>query len=152
MAGYSGTPLPKKLGIREGNRVATLQAPEHLPSILTPWPAGARIEELPRDGAPTSEDDRFDVILAFVDDEVGLRAGLASAPDWLRIAGGLWIGWPKMKSALFRGLKESHVREAGLATGLVDNKVCAIDGDWSGLRFVVRREDRPALEAARGAG
>lgn len=149
MAGYSGTPLPKKLGIGEGGRVATMSAPDHLATILTPWPAGAQREEFPSNGAPSNEAERYDVILLFVRDEAALAEGLAAASPWLRIAGGLWVGWPKMKSPLFEGLKEGHVRAAGLSTGMVDNKVCAIDADWSGLRFVFRREDRPGIEAAR---
>jgi len=149
MAGYSGTPLPKKLGIREGARVATLDAPDHLESILIPWPPGACIEPLVPNSAPSSEEDRFDVILIFVKDERALRLGLKAAPEHLRIAGGLWVGWPKMKSPLFDGVKDSHVRDAGLMTGLVDNKVCAIDEDWSGLRFVFRKEDRRALQIER---
>jgi hypothetical protein len=151
MAGYSGTPLPRKLGIREGARVATLHAPDHLDEILVPWPTGAIVEPLDRAAVPGGEDARFDVILLFVKDEGALKQGLEAAPDHLKVAGGLWIGWPKMTSPLFDGLKESHVRDAGLRTGLVDNKICAIDADWSGLRFVFRKEDRPEITERRNA-
>ena len=67
----------------------------------------------------------------------------ARGQDLLDPFGGLWISWPKQSSPLATDLKEGHVREHGLSTGLVDNKVCAIDADWSGLRFVVRKENRP---------
>ncbi len=150
MAGYSGTPLPKKLGIREGTRVATIHAPAHLCEILVPWPAGASIEPFDFAAGPASADDRFDVILLFVNEERALAEGLVAAPPRLKVAGGLWVAWPKMKSPLSGGLKDSHVRTAGLEAGLVDNKVCAIDADWSGLRFVFRKEDRPRIKAERG--
>jgi hypothetical protein len=142
MAGYSGTPLPKKLGIGEGSRVAILHAPDHLGDILDPVPDEVSIEPLDLDTDPGDEESRFDVILLFVKDLGTLKAGLGMAPDHLRIAGGLWVGWPKMTSPLCDGLKDSHVRDAGLSAGLVDNKICAIDQDWSGLRFVFRKEDR----------
>lgn len=152
MSGYSGTPLPTKLGIRAGHRVAAVAAPHGLPDILVPWPAGGRMEgaaEIAELAGLAGSEGRFDVILLFVEETVGLSERIAQAADHLTVDGGLWVAWAKMKSPLFSGLKDSHVRDAGLQAGLVDNKVCAIDDDWSGLRFVFRRENRAAVTAER---
>ena len=136
-SGYSGTPLPKKLGIKEGNSVVVLAAPAHFADLVTPMPAGAHL--LPDfDG-----DEACQVIVAFVTSHAELVGRFARGRALLDPFGGLWVAWPKQSSPLATELKEGHVRDHGLSTGLVDNKVCAIDGDWSGLRFVVRREDRP---------
>lgn len=160
MSGYSGTPLPKKLGIREGHRVAAVAAPRGLSEILVPWPSGVQLERVDEVTGLASAEGRFDVILLFAGADAGnaaspddgLADAIARASDRLEVDGGLWVGWAKMKSPLFSGLKDSHVREAGLGVGLVDNKVCAIDDDWSGLRFVFRREDRARVRAERGEG
>lgn len=164
MSGYSGTPLPKKLGIREGHRVAAVGAPEGLSEILRPWPTGARMDAVAGVAGLADAEGRFDVILLFAvadghdvadaDDPADPGRGLAdritAAAAHLEVDGGLWVAWAKMKSPLFSGLKDSHVREAGLRVGLVDNKVCAVDDDWSGLRFVFRKEDRARVRAERG--
>lgn len=135
--GYSGTPLPRKLGIKEGHRVAAIGAPEHFASLLHPLHPSVRLRtDLRGQGAR-------DVIVVFVRTEREVRAAFKRAVGRLNPAGGLWIAWPKQSSALATDLNESHVRMYGLSTGLVDNKVCAIDDDWSGLRFVVRKENRP---------
>ncbi|MEK9500792.1 DUF3052 domain-containing protein [Gemmatimonadota bacterium DH-20] len=170
MSGYSGTPLPKKLGIREGHRVAAVAAPRRLAEILVPWPSGAQLEGVDEVTGLASAEGRFDVILLFAGAGAGAGADDAASPDdatspddgiadaiagvsdRLEVDGGLWVAWAKMKSPLFSGLKDSHVREAGLRVGLVDNKVCALDDDWSGLRFVFRREDRARVRAERGEG
>lgn len=136
-AGYSGTPLARKLGIKDNARVATLSAPPHFPALLEPLPEGARITEDADDAAA-----KFDVVVAFMADRDALDRGLDRARRLLAIDGGLWVAWPKKSSGLHRDLAREQVREAGLETGLVDNKVCAIDEDWSGLRFVYRLEDR----------
>jgi hypothetical protein len=134
--GYSGTPLPRKLGIREGSRVLLLGAPEGFAATLGELPPGV---ELVQPGASA-----VDVAVLFALDAAtadGRFAGLASS---LRPAGGLWIAWPKRSSGVASDLDENRVREIGLAGGLVDNKVCAIDATWSGLRFVWRLRDRPS--------
>ena len=136
-AGYSGTPLPKKLGIKEGHRVAVLAPPPHFADLVSPLPTGAELL-LDFDG-----DGPCDVIVAFVRSEGELHKRFARGQDLLHPFGGLWIAWPKQSSPLATELKDGHIRAHGLSTGLVDNKVCAIDGDWSGLRFVVRKQDRP---------
>ena len=136
-AGYSGTPLAKKLGIKEGHRVGTLGAPAHFSRLLDPLPASVRLQAGLR-GRGT-----FHVLVVFVRTGRELRDRFERARARLDSGGGLWVAWPKQSSPLASTLRESDVRRYGLATGLVDNKVCAIDEDWSGLRFVVRVQDRP---------
>jgi hypothetical protein len=134
-AGYSGTPLPTKLGIRPGSRVLVTGAPESfVEDTLGPMPG----VELHRRAGRSP----YDVVLAFAPDHRTLAARFGPARQRLTTAGGLWVAWPKRSSGLATDLDENVVREFGLATGLVDNKVCAIDATWSGLRFVVRLRDR----------
>lgn len=133
--GYSGTPLPKKLGIRDGHRVALVSAPSGFERQLGPAAGGATISRRLRGKA--------DIFVFFPKSASDLVRRLPALVSRLESNGGLWIAWPKQSSPLATYLKESHVREYGLSTGLVDNKICAIDEDWSGLRFVVRRENRP---------
>ena len=136
-AGYSGTPLPKKLGIKEGHLVAAVGAPDHFEDVLVPLPHGVRLRKDLRGRA------LHDVLVVFVTSEAQLENDFDRARAKLDPHGGLWVAWPKRSSPLATDLRESHVRSYGLSTGLVDNKVCAIDEDWSGLRFVVRTQDRP---------
>lgn len=136
-AGYSGTPLARKLGIREGHRVWLAGPPTDLLQALAPLPSGAEVE------TAEDPDGRFDVVLLFSRDAQRLRERFGDAVSRLTWTGGLWACWPKKSSPLHRGLAREDVREVGLAAGLVDNKVCAVDDDWSGLRFVVRVGDRP---------
>ena len=134
-AGYSGTPLPTKLGIKPGSRVLLMGAPEQFAEdILGPLPG----VELHRRAGRSA----YDVVLAFTPDLRALQQRFGPARDRLTTAGGLWVAWPKRSSGLATDLDENVVRDFGLATGLVDNKVCAIDATWSGLRFVVRLKDR----------
>lgn len=135
-AGYSGTPLPRKLGIRPGARVALLGAPPGARGLLDPLPDGVRL--LGRI-APD-----LDVIVLFALRRAEVVRRLAAARRALRPDGGLWVAWPKRASGVPTDLTEDVVREVGLAAGLVDNKVCAIDTTWSGLRLVVRLRDRPS--------
>jgi hypothetical protein len=136
-SGYSGTPLAKKLGIREGHRVAVMGGPPHFASLLDPLPATVRLRTDLRGRGP------FDVIVVFTRTHRQLTDRFERARPRLEIAGGLWVAWPKRSSPLATDLREAAVREYGLSAGLVDNKICAIDDDWSGLRFVVRLRDRP---------
>lgn len=133
-AGYSGTPLPTKLGIREGSRVVVLRAPDGFDDLLSPLPDGVRVTRRLGSGA--------DVIIAFVTRRAVLERDLARLRGGMHDAGGLWIAWPKRASGVATDVTEDVVREIALAAGLVDNKVCAIDADWSGLRVVVRVADR----------
>jgi hypothetical protein len=135
-AGYSGTPLPRKLGIREGSRLLLIGAPDDFGSTLGELPPAVEFV-----GASTGG---VDVAILFVLDAATLRARFASLVSSLQPAGGLWIAWPKRSSGVVTDLDENLVREIGLAGDLVDNKVCAIDATWSGLRFVWRLRDRPS--------
>lgn len=143
-AGYSGTPLPRKLGIRQDDRVATQDAPARFADLLHPLPHGARITADPIAPEPgeAPEEGSYDVVVAFMADQDTLDRRLHHAHRLLSIDGGLWVAWPKKTSSLHSDLAREQVRDAGLAAGLVDNKVCAIDDDWSGLRFVYRVKDR----------
>jgi hypothetical protein len=143
MAGYSGTPLSKKLGIKRGARVGLSRAPVDFAVTLGELPEGVVLED-----ADARADKRpFDVLVAFVVIASDLPAVFKRLGKRLDPAGGLWIGWPKKKpkvqQEIATDVTETEVREVGLAAGLVDNKVCAIDDTWSGLRFVVRLVDRP---------
>jgi hypothetical protein len=124
--GYSGTPLPRKLGIKDGSRVALVAAPEGF--------------ELDAPLVPLGSD--MDVIVFFVLELHELERCFNELAALLTPAGGLWIAWPKQASGVATDLTEGGVRRIGLASGLVDNKVCAITEVWSGLRFVRRLEDR----------
>jgi hypothetical protein len=135
-AGYSGTPLPRKLGIREGSRVLLVGAPDDFAATLGELPPGV---ELVQPGASA-----VDVLVLFALDAATVDVGFAGLAASLQPAGGLWIAWPKRSSGVASDLDENRVREIGLAGGLVDNKVCAIDATWSGLRFVWRLRDRPS--------
>jgi hypothetical protein len=135
-AGYSGTPLLQKLGIKDGHRVALLDAPRNLPEALAPVKASAVLKAKPGAGP-------FDVIVLFAERRAALEPKFREAARALDPAGGLWVAWPKRASGVPTDLTEDVVREVALAAGLVDNKVCAIDEVWSGLRCVYRVKDRP---------
>ncbi len=131
-AGYSGTPLPKKLGIRDGSRVAVLNAPENFETTLGALP--------PRVAVRSTASGEADVIVVFVTKFARLKTEFGKAmrmmpPD----AGMLWIAWPKKAAKMDTDLDENFIRDFGLAAGVVDTKVCAIDETWSGLRFSRRR-------------
>jgi len=136
--GYSGTPLAKKLGIREGHRVAVLGGPPHFLGLLDPLPPGVRVRTRPRGGAS------FDAVVVFARTRSELVRRFARGSALLETDGGLWVAWPKRSSPLAQELAGGDVRAHGLSSGLVDNKICAVDEDWSALRFVVRTADRPA--------
>jgi hypothetical protein len=135
MAGYSGTPLPRKLGIKPGHRVLALGAPEGF--------AGGTLGELP-DGSAlrTTARGKADVIVSFHDRRAELARRMPRLRELMEPAAGLWIAWPKRASGVPTDLTEDVVRELALENRLVDNKVCAIDDTWSGLRLVIRLSDR----------
>lgn len=128
-AGYSGTPLSKKLRIRENSAVALLHAPRGFKAKLVPLPSGVRFHK--RAG-------EADVILAFVRSAAALGRELTGLVPVVRRGRTLWIVWPKKTSALAGDIGELEVRKMGLAAGLVDYKVCAVDETWSGLAFAAR--------------
>jgi hypothetical protein len=131
-AGYSGTPLPKKLGIKEGHRLALLGAPDGL--VLGELPPGVRTVR--RAGGTA------DVIVSFHTERRDFERRLPALRGLMAPASGLWIAWPKRASKVPTDMTEDVVREVALPTGLVDNKVCAIDATWSGLRLVIRLSER----------
>jgi hypothetical protein len=133
--GTGTTPLPKKLGIKPGHRVALLNAPDGFAATLAPLPEAVEVVE-------TLDSDSFDVILWFGTERAGLERIVKDVRAALEPAGGLWIGWPKRASGIPTEVTDDIVREVALPTGLVDNKICAIDAAWSGIRLVVRRELR----------
>ena len=137
MAGYSGTPLAKKLGIADGKsqRILLLGAPSGFESEIPGLPPDARLSR--RAGAATP-----DVILAFATTRNQLESILSRWPAAMTGAQMLWIAWPKGSSGVASEINENDVRTRGLLAGLVDNKVCAIDQTWSGLRLVRRIKDR----------
>ncbi len=133
-AGYSGTPLVRKLGIKPGARVALIAAPDSFDETLGELPDGVAVRR--RAAGPV------DVIVAFALRRAELERRLPALKQALDHAGGLWLAWPKRASGVSTDVTEGLVRELGLATGLVDNKICAIDETWSGLRLVYRLRDR----------
>jgi hypothetical protein len=137
-AGYSGTPLVRKLGIKVDARLGLIGAPDGFDETLGELPAGVHVRRR-LGGRP------FDVIVAFFARRAELERRLAALVGALDPAGGLWIAWPKRASGVPTDVTEDVVRGLGLAAGLVDNKVCAVDQVWSGLRLVYRLRDRPAL-------
>lgn len=134
MAGYSNTPLPKKLGIKEKQRVALINAPAAFSATLGALPPGVVFVKQVR--AP------LDVIVFFTKSARELLKRFSVMAARLSPTGGLWIAWPKQAAGVPTDLTENIVRQIGLETGLVDNKVCAIDEIWSGLRFVIRVKNR----------
>lgn len=128
LAGYSGTPLPRKLGIRAGSRVVLLGAPEGFADVVGALPEGAR---LARGG-------RGDVVVLFVRTRADLERRLPAGRRATAEGGRLWIAWPKKASGVATDVSEGVVRAAGLAGGLVDYKIAAIDPTWSGLCFARR--------------
>jgi hypothetical protein len=136
MAGYSGTPLPQKLGIKPGHRILILDSPGEFLTALDELPAGVRISRKP--GKTPS-----DVIVWFVTSKAPLEKRFVEVKNHLEPNGGLWVAWPKKASGVLTDVTEDIVRAIAIAAGLVDNKVCAIDDTWSGLRCVVRLKDRP---------
>jgi hypothetical protein len=134
MAGYSGKPLAQKLGVKPGVTVAALNAPRNYARLLRPLPPGAKIHGT------------LGRLAAFIHFFSKRRADLARRfPSFARALtadGTLWISWPKGTSGVATDLSEDVVRTIGLATGLVDIKVCAVDDVWSGLKFVRRLRDR----------
>jgi hypothetical protein len=136
MAGYSGTPLPQKLGIKEAHKVLLVSPPANFVDLLGTLPMGATIAK--RLGAKAV----LDVLVVFVTKRADLVKRIAELRPKMAPAAGLWIAWPKKSSGVATDLTDNVIREVALPTGLVDNKVCAIDDTWSGLRLVIRREHR----------
>jgi hypothetical protein len=132
-AGYSATPLHRKLGVKPGSRV-----------LLSAAPPGFALDQVPGDATvhTRASGSSYDVIVAFCPDRARLARRFAALAERLTTAGALWVAWPKRSSGVATDLDDDVVREAGLGEGLVDVKVIAIDETWSGLKFVRRVRDR----------
>src|SRR5579863_3571710 len=134
MPGYSGTPLPKKLGVKDQFRVRFVDAPSEVLSELKEAVAGCKAV---RDGKTP-----LDFAMIFTKSKAELTGEFKQIAQQLAPAGMLWVSWPKKSSGVASNLDENIVREIGLAAGLVDVKVCAVTDIWSGLKFVRRLKDR----------
>ena len=133
-AGYSGTPLAKKLGIKEGFRVATINAPDNFAELIEPLPGAVSITE----GSAANAD----LIHLFTNSRDELFAKLAACSRQIKQNGSIWVSWYKKAAKLPTEITEDTVREAAFPLGLVDIKVCAVDEKWSGLKLVIRKENR----------
>ncbi len=136
MAGYSGTPLRQKLGIKESCRIAIIGPPADFSEKLGELPTGVAVRSSLRGG-------ELDIIVAFFTRRATFQQRFAALKSAMAPACGLWIAWPKRASGVATDMTEDVIREIALSGGLVDNKVCAIDDTWSGLRLVMRIKDRP---------
>jgi hypothetical protein len=134
MAGYSGTPLAKKLGIKEGSRIALVNAPKDFQSELGELPEDVKFLK--------SSTNSLDLVLFFVLSERALARDFAKLAERITANGMIWIAWPKKSSGVATDLSFDRVQRIGLDAGLVDVKICAIDETWSGLKFVYRVKDR----------
>lgn len=134
IAGYSGTPLAKKLGIAEGTHVVSLAAPEHYRELLAPLPEGvvwaARVTA------------KTDIVHVFVTRAEDLNRRLGTLRQSLRPDAAVWVSWPKKSSGVVSNVNEQTVRDLALPLGFIDIKVCAVDAVWSGLKLVIRRNQR----------
>jgi len=133
-AGYSGTPLAKKLGFKEGFSVATINAPEDYVTLIQPLPAKVSIASEKVAGA--------DLVHLFTNSRDELFGQLARLRDLMKQDGSIWVSWYKKAARMPTEITEDTVRDAALPLGLVDVKVCAVDEKWSGLKLVIRKENR----------
>lgn len=131
MAGYSGTPLVTKLGIREGMRILLVNAPESYAKLVSPVPAGVRFTTRLSSGT--------DMVHVFAAEKRRLSEALRASLPKLKEDGTIWVSWPKKSAKLPTDITEDSVREVALPLGLVDIKVCAVDDVWSALKLVVRK-------------
>ncbi len=134
MAGYSGTPLIKKIGIKDGDRLFFANEPAHFRKLLGQLPYDTSVV--------TKAGGEVNVAVVFASSAGELKKQFSGSAKRLAQSGMLWVAWPKKTSGVVTDLNENIVRDIGLSKGLVDTKVCAIDETWSGLRFVIRLKDR----------
>jgi hypothetical protein len=142
MPGYSGTPLPKKLGIKPGFRVQLVSAPAEVQTELREALASCAIARDGKRKSNNSHNDPLDFAIIFTKSQAELKQEFRRLAKLLQPAGMLWVSWPKKSSGVASDLDDNRVREIGLAAGLVDVKVCAVTEIWSGLKFVRRLKDR----------
>jgi len=134
LAGYSGTPLATKLGIKSGTTLATLNAPDGYDSLLEPIPANIR--------KVATVSQRTDIVHLFVTSRAVLTAQLQRCLQKMRADTVIWVSWPKKAAKVATDVTEDAIRAVALPLGLVDIKVCAVDATWSGLKLVIRKENR----------
>jgi len=135
-AGYSGTPLARKLGMRENSRVCALDAPPDYEALLAPMPSGVSFAAKP--GPET------DLVHVFVRERAVLARRLGVILKATRPDVSIWVSWPKKAAKVPTDITEDTIRAVALPMGLVDVKVCAVDAVWSGLKLVIRKKNRPA--------
>ena len=133
-AGYSGTPLAKKLGIKADTRLLPLHAPGEYESLLKPLPPGVRFDRRAGEGV--------DIVHVFVTRRAELQRQLSALRRTLRADAAVWVSWPKKSAKVETDITEDTIREVALPLGFVDVKVCAVSDIWSGLKLVVRRQLR----------
>ncbi|MGZ3851301.1 MAG: hypothetical protein ACXVBX_00835 [Flavisolibacter sp.] len=131
-AGYSGTPLAKKLGIKEGSKIALINQPKYYFSLFTDFPVNVKVINKPG----------IDLIHYFVTEERQLLKDIGQLKNRIQPNGAIWISWPKKSSKVVTNITEDIIRNIGLKNGLVDIKVCAVDEKWSGLKLVIPLKDR----------
>lgn len=134
MSGYSRTPLVKKLGIKDSSRIFLVNAPIDYLSLITPLPAGVTFE--------SQITEETDIVQIFVTERFKLERELRDVLSHIRPDGIVWVSWPKKSSRVPTDITEDVIREVALPLGLVDIKVCAVDETWSGLKLMLRKENR----------
>lgn len=141
MAGYSGTPLAKKLGIQGGFKLYLVQAPKNYLNLIAPVPHGISVA--------SRMSNTIDIVHVFSTHKSQLAQALCACLGKLKPNGAIWISWPKKASKVVTDITEDTIREIALPMGLVDIKVCAVDEVWSGLKLVIRKENRKPAAPAR---
>jgi hypothetical protein len=134
MTGYSGTPLVKKLGLKEGTRLYTAGAPRNYLKVLQPLPPGVRLA--------SRMDGKTDIVHIFAAKRARLAEALRVTLKKMKPDAAIWVSWPKKAAKVETDITEDTIREIALPMGLVDIKVCAVDETWSGLKLVIRKELR----------
>jgi hypothetical protein len=134
VAGYSGTPLARKLGVKEGHRIRIQNAPENYLDLISPGPKNVRVSKSPGKDV--------DIFHLFTRSSSELKAQLPKLLSAINQKGMIWISWPKKSSGVPSTVTEDTIRSVALPLGLVDVKVCAVDETWSGLKLVIRKELR----------
>ena len=140
-AGYSGTPLAKKLGIKDGFTILAINAPDNYPNLVSPLPPGAEIQEADARSVGRAKSN-LDMIHVFTNGRDELFRLLPVLQKLIKSDGAIWVSWYMKASKLPTEITEDTIRDAALPIGLVDVKVCAVDEKWSGLKLVIRKENR----------
>jgi hypothetical protein len=143
-AGYSGTPLAKKLGIKDGMTVLTVDEPLNYEELIAPLPKATKLLRASEGTLATARVSAFgvDLVHIFTNTREGLFKAVSEAKKLIRQDGTIWVSWYKKAAKLPTEISEDTVREAAFPLGLVDVKVCAVDEKWSGLKLVIRKENR----------